>query len=85
MYLLHRVVNLPSAHMGRPAGNVMPGPAGPTERVQLCQELEKLNVQIESLQFSEDERLARELQAIELNIQETERKIQHVSHCLTPY
>ena len=44
----------------------------------ICYELQKLNEQIENLQTSEDERLARELQAIELTIQETERKIHHV-------
>ena len=54
-----------------------------TPQDEICYELQKLNEQIESLQTSEDERLARELQAIELNIQETERKIQHVrNYCL---
>lgn len=49
-----------------------------TPQDEICYELQRLNEQIENLQTSEDERLARELQAIELNIQETERKIQHV-------
>ena len=54
--------------------------AGVNENPQddICYELQKLNEQIENLQTSEDERLARELQAIELTIQETERKIHHV-------
>lgn len=46
---------------------------------KLRSELRRLTAQIENLEMSEDERLARELQAIELNIQEKERQIYLVS------
>lgn len=49
---------------------------------EIRQELRKLNERIEGLQSSEEERLVRELQAIELNIQETQRKIGQVSFAL---
>ncbi len=45
------------------------------ERDQIRHELICLNTKIEDLEISEDERLARELQAIEMTIQETERQI----------
>ena len=45
----------------------------------LRSELVKLNDKIENLKLSEDERLVRELQAVELNIQETQRQLKIVS------
>lgn len=58
--------------------------SGEAKKGKICQQLRKLNEQIENLQTSEEERLARELQAIELNIQEAERKIHHVSCTVRP-
>ena len=63
--------------MGGDLGQTAAG-VNETPQDDICYELQKLNEQIENLQTSEDERLARELQAIELTIQETERKIHHV-------
>ena len=59
----------------------VPNPVGgPTEKTkQIQHELECLNKKITNLKMSEDIRLARELQAVELNIQETRRQMHLVS------
>ena len=46
---------------------------------QMRQELVQLNCQIQNLQHSEDQRLARELQAIELDIQQAQINVVSVS------
>ena len=53
------------------------------EREQIRYELAHLTQQIHNLQISENDRLARELKAIELNIQETERHMNMV--CLKSF
>lgn len=45
---------------------------------EICSEIEMLNNKIQNLKRSEDGRLARELQAVELNIQETQRQLNMV-------
>ena len=65
-----RILNLPG--MDKPAAK------STAEREQIRHELEMLNEHIENLEISEDERLARELQSIELNIQETQRQLKSV-------
>ena len=49
------------------------------DREQVRSQLVQLNDKIENLIMSEDERLARELQAVELTIQETQHKLEMVS------
>jgi hypothetical protein len=60
---------LPDTHQGTAVGN----------HGILQNQLAQVCRQIHSLEMSENQRLARELQSIELNIQETERQLLMVS------
>ena len=57
------------------AFSALEAPLGAQQRDDIRYELVRLNNKIQSLQQSEDERLARELQAIELDIQQAKKHV----------
>ena len=57
------------------AFSAVEAPLGAQQRDDIRYELVRLNNKIQSLQQSEDERLARELQAIELDIQQAKKHV----------
>ena len=57
------------------AFSAVEAPLGAQQRDDIRYELVRLNNKIQSLQQSEDERLARELQAIELDIQQAKKDV----------
>ena len=61
-------------------GAYKPAACSTAEREQIRHELVQLTKQIDYLEMSEHDRLARELQAVELNIQEAERQKEMVSY-----